>query len=136
MLISSVDKLTDLQKAFLCPTNATHRQYEALRAYFVDQLSSKEVAAKFDYTPGSFRVLCHQFRQSPNQPFFLPEGVAARRAEAPRAAKKRSRVRERVIELRKQNLSIYDIVRALAELGEPRSAPAVWSMLHEEGFAK
>lgn len=136
MLVSSVSNLTDIEKAFLCPTNATHRQYEALRAYFVDKLPSQEVAAKFNYTPGSFRVLCHQFRQSPDQPFFLPERAAARRAGAPRAAKKSSRVRERVIELRKQNLSIYDIVRALAEQGEARSAPAVWSMLHEEGFAK
>jgi MFS family permease len=35
-----------------------HRQYEALRAYFVDELPSKEVAERFGYAPGSFRVLC------------------------------------------------------------------------------
>ena len=30
--------ITQLARAFLEPTNATHRQYEALRAYFVDGL--------------------------------------------------------------------------------------------------
>ena len=32
---------------FLEPTNATHRQYEALRAFFVDKVPSKEVAERF-----------------------------------------------------------------------------------------
>jgi hypothetical protein len=48
-----------------------HRQYEALRAYFLDGRPSQEVAARFGYTPGSFRVLCHEFRQDPARPFFL-----------------------------------------------------------------
>ena len=37
--------------------------YEALRAYFVEDRASAEVAKAFGYTPGSFRVLCHQFRR-------------------------------------------------------------------------
>ncbi|GFP40229.1 hypothetical protein HKBW3S47_01925, partial [Candidatus Hakubella thermalkaliphila] len=40
MFISSVKKITDLTRVFLEPSNSTHRQYEALRAYFVDKLSS------------------------------------------------------------------------------------------------
>jgi len=36
---------------FLEPVNALHRQYEALRAYFVDGLSSAEAARRFGYTP-------------------------------------------------------------------------------------
>ena len=49
-------RLTDLERVFLEPANATHRQYEALRAFFVDKVPSKEVAERFGYTPGSFRV--------------------------------------------------------------------------------
>jgi hypothetical protein len=41
-----------------------------------------------------------------------------------------------VVALRKQNFSIYDIVRALREKDEKLSAPAAWSILREEGFAK
>ena len=125
-----------LEEFFLRPSNATHRQYEALRAYFVEKLPSQEAAAKFGYTAGSFRILCHKFRKDPDRPFFLPERDASRRAGAPPPAKKTSRLHERVVTLRKQNFSIYDITRALAEQGETLSAPAVWSILREEGFAK
>ena len=45
----------DLARFFLEPANPTHRQYEALRAYFAEKLSAKEVAERFGYTPGSFR---------------------------------------------------------------------------------
>ena len=52
---SAVTTLTKLTRAFLEPRNTTHRQYEALRAYFVERLPSQQVAARFSYTPGSFR---------------------------------------------------------------------------------
>jgi hypothetical protein len=44
----------DLAQVFLTPANSTHRQYEALRAYFVERLPAAEVAARFGYTVGSF----------------------------------------------------------------------------------
>lgn len=124
-----------MERAFLEPVNATHRQYEALRAYFVEGLPSKEVAARFGYTPGSFRVLCHGFRADPHREFFLPERARSGRVVAP-AATKTARLRERVIAARKQNLSVYDIARLLAEQGETLSPPAVWAILTEEGFAR
>src|ERR1017187_2726181 len=58
---SSPDKLTSESRFFLEPTSAAQRQYEALRAYFVEGLSSADVAARFAYSPGSFRVLCQSF---------------------------------------------------------------------------
>ena len=127
-------ELTAEERAFLEPTNATHRQYEALRAYFVDKLPSKVVAARFGYTPGSFRVLCYQFRADPQRAFFLPERSRAKTAEGP--ATKTARLRARVVALRKQNLSVYDIAAVLAEEGESLSPPAVWGILAEEGFAR
>ena len=39
----------DLAQVFLTPDNATHRQYEALRAYVVEQLPGPEVARRFGY---------------------------------------------------------------------------------------
>ena len=123
-------ELTDLADAFLVPRNTTHRQYEALRAYFVDRLPSAEAARRFGYTPGSFRVLCHQFRQDPQREFFLPP------ARAPKSAPKSDRLRQKVIALRKQNHSIYDISRALAESDERLSPAAVSIILRAEGFAR
>lgn len=119
--------LTDLRRVFLEPKHAVHRQYEALRAFFVEGLSSAQAAQRFGYTPGSFRVLCHELRQNPNLDFFLS---SRRVAPGPR----RDRGRDAIIALRKQNLSIYDISRALAEQGEPRSPAAVAVMLKDEGF--
>jgi transposase len=126
---NSRDSLT-LARRFLEPSNSTHRQYEALRAYFVEGLSSAQVAARFGYTPGSFRVLVHQFRQQPRREFFLPP------ARDGRPPGKQQRLRQQVIMLRKQNLSVHDITRSLARDGESLSPAAVAAILKEEGFAK
>src|SRR6202789_2915683 len=130
MFTSKAKKLTDLSQAFLEPANATHRQYEALPAFFVEGIPSAEVARSFGYTPGSFRVLVHQFRQNPRRDFFLTP------AKGPQAAPKTDAIRERVIDLRKQTLSIYDISRSLAHQGHPLSAVAVAQILKDEGFAR
>src|SRR6516164_9426553 len=108
---NSKDNLT-LARRFLEPSNSTHRQYEALRAYFVEGLSSAQAAIRFGYTPGSFRVLVHQFRQHPRRDFFLSP------AREGRPPGKQQRLRQQVVTLRKQNLSVHDIARSLARDGE------------------
>src|SRR5437660_7861140 len=104
MADNSRDRLT-LTRRFLEPSNSTHRQYEALRAFFVDGLPSAEAAARFGYTPGSFRVLVHQFRSQPDRDFFVPS------AQRGRPPGKQTRLRQQVVALRKQNLSVHDISR-------------------------
>jgi hypothetical protein len=128
MPYQSQERLT-ISRRFLEPTNSTHRQYEALRAYYVEGLTSVEVAERFGYTPGSFRVLAHQFRRVPKRPFFLP----SERETKPHS--KRQRLRGRVVALRKQNLSVQDISRTLCYDGDPISPPTVSRVLSEEGFA-
>ena len=130
MYNSEAKKLTDLSHVFLEPVNSTHRQYEALRAFFVEGLSSAEAARRFGYTPGSFRVLCHEFRQNPHRNFFLPP------SKGPQASPKTDPVREQIIALRKQNLSIYDISRTLTHSGHKLSPAAISKILKEEGFAR
>jgi hypothetical protein len=124
------EKITALARVFLEPATPTHRQYEALRAYFVESLPSHAVATRFGYTPGSFRVLCHAFRRDPKRPFFLP---VLRRIPTP-APRRRSH--DRVVALRKDNLSIYDISAVLADEGQRLSPAAVSLILRKEGFAK
>jgi len=130
MFISTGKVLTELERVFLEPTDPTHRQYEALRAYFVEGLPSQEVAKRFGYTPGSFRVLCHQFRQHPHRSFF----IQARKG--PHHAPKRDPVRDHVSTLRKQNFSIYDISEALKAEGHALSPVTISLLLKEEGFAR
>jgi len=118
----------DLAQVFLAPQNTAQRQYEALRAYFVERLPAAEVARRFGYTVGSFHQLAHQFRKHPKRQFFignLRPGVKSDDA-----------VRDAIIRLRKQNLSIYDISRALKKEDIQRTPAAVAKLLKEEGFAK
>jgi hypothetical protein len=130
MFINAPDQATDLARVFLEPSNSTHRQYEALRAYFVEGLPSAEAARRFGYSPGSFRVLCHEFRKDSKRAFFLPP------AKGSHHAPKANRVRAHIIALRKRNLSIYDISRALGSEGHPISPVAVSLILKEEGFSR
>lgn len=48
---------------FSRPTHPYHRQYEALRAVFLEGHSQKEVADRFGYTYDSLRQLVREFRQ-------------------------------------------------------------------------
>jgi transposase len=121
--------LTQCRHFFLQPVSPRQRQYEALRAYFIEELSSEEAARRFGYSPGAFRVLCHQFRRDA-----VPEFFAVGRP-GPRTQPKKSPARERIVELRKRNYSVYEISAALREQSMDLSATAVREVLREEGFA-
>jgi transposase len=118
----------DLAQFLLTPRNSAHRQYEALRAYLVERLPGPEVARRHGYTYGTLQQLVHQFRRRPNRQFFV---------DSPRrGAKADDVIRHRIIELRKQNQSIYDISEALKKEGISRTPAAVAEVLRKEGFAK
>src|ERR1700746_2438295 len=129
MPIGSPIDLTECRRFFEKPATPSQRQYEALRAYFVEGLASAEVARRFGYTPAAFRMLCYDFRRGG-----LPDFFASTRP-GPRQQPKKSPARERVVALRKRNYSIYDISHALKQQGTPLSATAVREILAEEGFA-
>ena len=112
----------------MTPENPLHRQYEALRAFFVEERSSVEVARDFAYSPGAFRVLCHQFRHAPAKraAFFQHP------KHGPQHAPVRDRVRDLAVALRKRNLSVYDIQRELAAADQVISINALAVLLREE----
>src|SRR5262245_63779364 len=111
---SSPDPLTEEARFFLQPASPAHRQYEALRAFFVDGISSQQAAERFGYSHGSFRVLCHHFRRS--QPDFFRD-----LKPGPRSQPKKDAVRQLILAMRKQNLSVYDIERSLKDNGDRKS---------------
>jgi len=109
---SKSKQITSMARSFLELTDPTNRQYKALRAYFVEGLCSGEVTHRFGYAAASFRVLWQQFRQNPQRGFFLPP------QKGPHASPRTDRMREKVVAFQKQNLSIYDISRALESAGQ------------------
>jgi transposase len=100
-----------------------------LRAFYVDELPSADVARHFGYSAGAFRVLCHAFRRG-----VLPEFFAATRPGRHEQPKK-SRAHDQIVALRKRNYSVYEISAALKEQGMALSATAVREVLAAEGFA-
>jgi len=134
MTTTTNDTLSDTQASqfFLAPEVPRQRQYEALRAYFLDQLPATEVAPRFGYTTGSFRQLCHHFRHDPT----LRAGFFQTTRPGPQHAPARDRVRELAVAMRKKNLSVYDIQRELAAAGHTVSINSLSLLLREEGFAR
>lgn len=121
--------LTACRGFFEQPSHPRQRMYEALRAYFFEGRPSHEVARAFGYRPGSFRVLCHEFRRDPAPQFF------ASPRPGPRTQPKKSKAQELIVALRKQNHSVYEIAQALKEQKIALSPTAVREVLREEGFA-
>ena len=125
---NSRDRLT-LARRFLEPSNSTHRQYEALRAFFVDRLPSAEVAARFGYSPGSFRVLVHQFRSQPDRDSSpRPHARAGHPANGNGCGNRSSPCASRT--------SPSMTSAALGPRRRALSPAAVAAILKEEGFAK
>ena len=129
MPIRSLYELTDPRQFFAEPATPRQRQYEALRAYFVERLASAEAARRFGYSPGAFRVLCHTFCRGELPDFFTTAHPG------PREQPKKSAAQKQIVALRKRNYSVYEISQALKEQGTPLSATAVREVLAAEGFA-
>jgi hypothetical protein len=129
MPIGAPKSLIECKRFFLQPRSAKQRQYEAFRAFFVEDRPSAEAARQFGYTPGSFQVMCHHFRRDPEPSFF----VAPR--PGPRVQPKKSAARQQIVALRKRNYSVYDISEALKERKLALSPTAVREVLKAEGFA-
>ena len=107
MPIRSLYELTDPRQFFAEPATPRQRQYEALRAYFVERLASAEAARRFGYSPGAFRVLCHTFRRGELPDFFTTAHPG------PREQPKKSAAQKQIVALRKRNYSVYEISPAL-----------------------
>jgi len=129
MAIGTPKSLSECKRFFCEPSSPKQRQYEALRAYFAEERPSAEVARTFGYTPGSFQVMCHHFRREENPSFFLTPQTG------PHAQPQKSAARDLIIELRKNNHSIYEISAILKSKETPLSPTAVREVLKAEGFA-
>ena len=127
--ISAPKDLIACRQFFLESTDPKQRQYEALRAYFVEGRSSQTVARAFGYSVGSFRVLCHHFRRDAQPAFF------ATARHGPQTQPQKTAARDTIIALRKQNYSVYEISETLQEQGTRLSPTGVREVLKTEGFA-
>jgi len=114
---------------FAEPGEPAQRRYEALRAYFVEELSAAQVAARFGYSPAVVHQMASDLRAG-RAVFFRDS------RPGPKGPRKAGRVREEVLALRAQDRSIDEIAAALQAAGTPVSAQTVWSILAAEGLER
>jgi len=109
-----------------------HRRYEALRAYFVDGLTYEQAGDRFGYTRWAMINLVREWRAGRLELFAPPR----KPGPPPGIAPAKDRARGRVIGLRRQGLSTYEISARLAAEGAPLNRTSVGEILAEEGFGR
>ncbi len=89
---------TGSRQFFLEPAETYHRQYEALRAFFMEGRQLKEIAQQFGYQESSLRVMVSNFRNQVKAndlcPFLFSRG-SGDRIDSP-VSKRRSPRRRRL----------------------------------------
>src|SRR6266702_4177591 len=115
---------------FISPQKVNQMRYEALRAYFTGGLTYENAGARFGYTRWAMINLVRDYRAAKLELFAPPR----RPGPPPGVAPARERVRGRVIGLRRQGLSSYEISARLAGEGTPLNRTSVAEILTGEGF--
>jgi transposase len=119
-------------EAFTAPQQLNQRRYEALRAYHVDGLSYEQAGQPFGYTRWSMVDLVRRYRAGELELFTPPR----KPGPPPGTAPAKDRARARVIELRRQGLSTYEISARLASENTPLNRTGVAEILTEQGFGR
>ncbi len=114
---------------FTDPKVPAQRRYEALRAYFIEELSAAEVGDRFGYSPANVHQMASELR-SGNAAFFIDS------KPGPKGPSKALRIRDQVLALRAQERSVTEIAQALTAQGTPVSAQTVWAILDAEGLER
>ena len=115
---------------FTAPTGAAQRRYEALRAYFLDEMPAAEVADRFGYSTASVHQMATLLRAGKLSLF-------AETRPGPKGPRKvTGTVRARVLELRAAGHSVTEIAATLTTEGVPVSAQTVWQILDAEGLPR
>ncbi|HEX6521517.1 MAG TPA: hypothetical protein VF070_16175 [Streptosporangiaceae bacterium] len=115
---------------FTAPTGAAQRRYEALRAYFLDEMPAVEVAERFGYSTASIHQMANLLRKG-KLTFF------AESRPGPKGPRKATEtLRGRALELRTAGHSVTEIAAALTREGMPISAQTVWQILNTEGLPR
>lgn len=119
---------------FLKPKNPVHKQYEALRAFYVEGRSAAEVARTFGFSESYFnklRTLFHKRLLAHEPPSFFVE-----HQPGPKPKEVEASIMETIIALRKQNYSILDIRAALDAKGQRVNLMLIDQVLKDDGFAR
>lgn len=121
---------------FLNPVNIFHKQYEALRSFFVEKIPAKDVAAKYGYTLISFYSLVKDFKKN----IMLDKNNMSQFFALPQFGRKPiddfGKLNTFIVEMRKKFLSIPDIKSSCDALGIKTSEKHVYNVIKKNGFSR
>src|SRR6266545_1099674 len=117
-------------EVFASPASVNQRRYEAIRAYLYEGASLAQAAARFGYTRSALASLVRDWRAG-KLTLFAEPGRPGRKS-----APKKDAARARVVQLRRQGLSVYEISARLAREARPLNRTGVGQILAEEGFGR
>lgn len=120
----------DLKVFFLEPKTAKQRQYEALRAYVIEEVPALETAERFGFTETSLYALTHDLRTGKLDIFPKP-------TTGPKDRRVTPYIRDLICQMRREEMSVAEIVERLkeeetVELG----SSTVERIVKEAGFGK
>lgn len=119
----------DLKSFFLDPTHTRQRQYEAMRAYVVEEMPAGEAAAKFGFTEKTLFAMAHDLRAG-KLVLFPKSGTGPKERRVP------PHLRGMICSLRKERLSAADIHARLRNEGTALSLSTVERVLRDAGFGR
>src|SRR5438105_1016742 len=112
--------MRDGAQYFTEPASSAQRRYEALRAYFLDEMPAAEVADRFGYSTASVHQMATLLRRRKMSLFTDPR-------PGPKGPRKATgELRSRVLALRAAGHSVTEISAALTAEGLPVSALTAW----------
>lgn len=118
---------------FQNPILPRQRQYEVLRAYYLEKRTSKQLAEQFNIKASTIYGLVGRFKKSidSNNPidFFIESKTG------PKKEREKAMVREHVIQLRTQGYADTDIHKALEKVQIKSSIALIDQIIREQGLA-
>lgn len=119
---------------FLNPEHPFQKQYEALRAFYVEGKTSKQIALQFGFSKNYFDKFRSYFHQTLEQGK-LP-GIFATPTPGRNVKSVEEHIKQRVISLRKMNHSIVDIKAILDAMDINLNHNQIDKILKADGFAR
>jgi len=119
----------DPYEFFRNPKTPQQRQYEALRDYYLNNMSQKAASEKYGYTTSSLQTIVRDFKKG-KIVFFQPVKKGPKRKQIT------DPLIEKIIELRKTIHSINEIQDILKQDGHSWSLDTIGRILREEGFVR
>ena len=132
-MIKTIPK-SDFVSFFTEPNNILHKQYLALRRFFLDGSTAEQIAQEFGYSIGTVYSMIRDFKikilNGSDDPFFKVNKVGRKPVD------QKGEIENLIIDFRKKYLSVPDIKIALDGLGFIVSESYIYHVVDRAGFAR